>query len=568
MQRCFFFVILLWGNFLIPAQATDVLKTELSLWLTESNSYADAIKATARLEVSVLKATDELNFRATNLLISEVRLSEGRLKERYRFTHDNDVLIIHDLNLEAGERVELFFDYHILPDIDREKRMSLEAENLLVFNPEGLRSGRPSPNIVGSYYPALARDASILLVDLSVPEHYNSKLPAELEFVTDNQDGSRSHFWRSNNPIDPVEFYLMAGDFESLEGASLQSYLQKKEDEQIALHAAKLRHLLTPVLSYLELTAAINNEELLNIDHLSRSKLKGFYLEAADVNSPPYTFRLEQAGFLYHYQYDTSKASAEHLKYYLQICGEHWSKDLLDKHWDSFEQQRAPEQKLTLYLSRRVWFEQNEWSQSIDSARAERRFWQLMEKSREPPVLRLDYSFSYKNRAQYIDYVQDSVLAPQYEIPIRVLQVSSGDSTYSLHWITDKSGQLVFEFNSPPDYIEASFGEYFPGMVMERRPESHYLYQLSHTRDAIEKRRALQLLFNTENQNLFATVVGIALRDEDAEMRSAALNRVDLVNETGLMKLRSTITQMSQNDPDSANRTLARAIAEKHYGLK
>lgn len=568
MQRCFFFVILLWGYLSVPAQATDVLRTELSFWLTENSQYTDAIRATARLELKVDKKTSTLSLQATNLLISEIRLSEGRLKDTYRFDHKGDVLTIYGLDLKSGERVTLFFDYYILPDIDQQKRMLLESENLLVLNPEKLRYGRSSPRTAGSYYPTLPKDASELLVDISVPANHSSKLPGELEFQTDNEDGSFSHFWRSDGQIKPEDFFLMAGDFKRLQGETLEQYLVEQENKQVAFHAAQLRKSLEPALEYLNPKKQLNDEELINIDRISRSGLQGFYLNVEDVHGSPYSFRLEQAGFLYHYRFDTLKASLEHLKYYLQICGNHWSQDLLEQHWHDFDQQSSRDQKLTLHLAKYTWFRENSWSSQIDSVRSDRKLWQAMEQSREPPVLNLDYTFKYKERAQYIHFDQDTALAPVYDIPVEVLTVLNGDSSYSYHWLDRASGELIFPLNSPPQYIEASFGKYFPGMVMERRPESHYLYQLSHTDDAIEKRRALQLLFETDNPNLFATILGIAMRDDDRELRAAALNRVDQVNETGLMKLRATIAELSENDPDSANRQLAKVIAEKHYGLQ
>ena len=184
MQRCFFFVFLLWGYFTIPAQATDVVRTELSLWLTESTRYADAIKATAKLEIKVKQKSSSISLQATDLLITEVRLSEGRLKDSYPFEHKGNVLTVYDLSLDAGDQITLFFDYYILPDIDNQKRLLLESEDLLVLNPEKLRNGRNSALVVGSFYPALPADPSELLVDISLPAKHSSKLPGDLEFQT------------------------------------------------------------------------------------------------------------------------------------------------------------------------------------------------------------------------------------------------------------------------------------------------------------------------------------------------------------------------------------------------
>lgn len=568
MQRCFFFVFLMWGSFTIPAQATDVLRTELSLWLTEDTRYADAIKATAKLEIKVSKKTNSISLQASNLLITEVRLSEGRLKESFKFEHKGNILTVFGVKLDAGEEVTLFFDYYILPDIDQLKRLSLESENLLVLNPDKLRGSKSSSNVAGSFYPALPSDASELLVDISVPESYKSKLPGQMEFQTNNQDGSYSHYWRSSAPVNPEDFYLMAGDFESLQGASLNKYLNEQEDNQIAHHAAQLRKHMEPVLDYLSLDNKLSNEELLNIDRLSRAGMTGFYLNAEDVHSPPYSFQLEQASFLYNFRFDTTRASKEHLDYYLQICGEDWTQDLLDSHWDNYESQSSKNQELTIYLAKKIWFQQNPWTKNMDSVKIDKGFWKKMQISREPPVLQLDYTFKYKDKAQFIDFIQDTNLAPSYTIPLELLTVINGDSSYSYHWISGASGSLTFASPTPPQYVEASFGEYFPGMVMERRPESHYLYQLSNTTDNVEKQRALQLLFNSENPNLFATIVGIAMRDPDRRLRAEALNRVDLVNEIGLMKLRPTIIELSETDPDTANRLLAKAIVEKHYPSK
>ncbi len=208
MQRCFFFIFLLWGSFTIPAQATDVLRTELSLWLTENTRYADAIKATAKLEIEVNEKSKSISLQASDLLITDVRLSEGRLKESYRFEHKGNLITIYDLSLKAGQRITLYFDYYILPDINSDNRVLLESEGLLVFNPEKLKNGRKSAMIVGSFYPALPADASELLVDISLPAEHNSKLPGTMEFQTNNQDGSFSHYWRSDEPVNQRIFFF------------------------------------------------------------------------------------------------------------------------------------------------------------------------------------------------------------------------------------------------------------------------------------------------------------------------------------------------------------------------
>ena len=135
---------------------SDVLKRKLGAMQTPKPPVGASVEGVLRktmprdadavlsLDVAVtsfstgsLEKTDLLaTLQATDLLITEVRLSEGRLKDSYRFEHRGSVLTVYDLSLKAGDRITLFFDYYILPDIDHQKRLLLESEDLLVLLPE------------------------------------------------------------------------------------------------------------------------------------------------------------------------------------------------------------------------------------------------------------------------------------------------------------------------------------------------------------------------------------------------------------------------------------------------
>src|SRR5690606_35281253 len=116
---------------------------------------------------------------------------------------------------------------------------------------------------------------------------------------------------------------------------------------------------------------------------------------------------------------------------------------------------------------------------------------------------------------------------------------------------------LSFPLAGAPRAVKVSFGEYFPGFISDRRPDTYDLYLLTKAENEYGRREALQNLFETSNANLFSTTLGIAMDDRDPSIRMEALRHAGNLPLPAQLKLENTLRKLATEDPDARIRAEA-----------
>lgn len=559
MQRWLFFIIVIALGPGLAAQPVDILRTELSLWFETPFTAQGQVRAKAIVGFRQNKGADSLLFLSKGLLIQAVRQSEGRLKDSLPFFTRRDSLWVKTPEASENGLSELAFFYKI-PLVRESVQI---APDFMAFNPFNLESGLDLGR-AGAFYPSLPGDACFMQVNLTLPKEENSALPATLSFITDNGDGTVSHFWDSPGPISPEQFYLVIGKFEASQPEELTEELTFVQLDKTKLRAEKLRPRLAPFLSFLEEEASDSTLSL--IDSLAHRPMRGFYLSAADASAAPAQFELEKSAALFYENDDTILASQRIFDYYRARQSEAWLRKIVESKWQNLDGLPEDQQKVTTRQRLGFWLMESGFATHLDSLRLDTALQKPMVESRKFPQVSVSYRYVSSDGAQHILYQQDTSLAPLYAIPALVTVINKKDTLRSYHFLDKAEGVVKVRTNLVPQYVDVDLGRLFPGRLSDRKPETYNLYLLSNARTTEARQRALLELFNTTNPNLFSTVLGIAMDDADATLRLKAVQRAGDLNLPARQKLKSTLLKLAENDPDSEVRAEAQRLTAKYYG--
>ncbi len=559
MQRWLFFIIGTCWLSTALCQPVDMLRVELSLWFTEPNVLV-SIPATAHTRVRIPEDADSILFTVNSLIVNTIKISEGRLKQELPFFQTGDSLWVVVKGQAVNNPLSLHFVYDIVP----QEPSVQQSDAFIAFNPfnleESVNLGR-----AGSFYPARAGDASNLALNITVPTGQNSHARGILNFITDNQDGTFSHFWDSSTPISPEQFYLVIGQFEASEPEDLAGELDFTPLDQNKLRAETIRPRLTPLLTYLQ--KAATDSVVVYIDSLSDLTMGGFYLTEKDVASLASTeqFNLEKAALLLFNDFDTAEASQVLFGYYTTQGDQSWRNELVESKWQKLRSLSREHQEITTSMRLEQWLQASGFRKNFNTAILDTALLEPMVESLEFPSVSLSYRYISADGAQHIIYRQDTVTAPLYAIPSRVTVITRSDTLRSYHFLNEPEGALKIETPQAPQYVDVDFGEYFPGTVEDNKPETYSLYLLSNANTPEARQEALLRLFKTKNPNLFSTVLGIAMDDDDAALRLEALKNAHDLNVPARQKLKDTLISLAENDSDQTVREEAKKLVQKYY---
>ena len=134
--------------------------------------------------------------------------------------------------------------------------------------------------------------------------------------------------------------------------------------------------------------------------------------------------------------------------------------------------------------------------------------------------------------------------------------------------IREAEGVLKLTLEGSPNMASVYLGEYFPGKVEDRKPDTYNLYQLSNASGPQERKQALEGLFQTKNVNLFSTALGIAMDDPEASIRNLALDNATDLTVPAQRKLKDTLINLSKMDDNAEVREKAKILVTKYYETK
>jgi hypothetical protein len=563
MQRCIFFIVFTLCAFVGFSQAFDVEHYELSFYTAELN--VETVSARARLDISPT-SSKEVTLHCPQLLqVNQVAWKEGRIKGFLSFRHEGEKLFIGLPQKRAVKAVTLLIDYTIDLSNPEIQAFKLQKEGVMGFN-AGAIYQKTLWSLPAMFFPSNPNDSAYFSTNVSYKPGYKSKSIGEIRFQTTQNDVPITDFWDTNKKLLPGSFYLLVGSFEHRETEKLNAELGLTEQSEKRWLAELAANNLDRIMPFLEkeLQVLLSEADLLTIDSLSKKAQPNFFIREKDwkgsIDASAYIY--EKATLLWHFNFDTIRADETYTRYFIKQHDEAYFLELLLKRWANAQH---PDPRLIKYMVQAYKQNQPNFNPSDVALFAE-----ALDTTAALPKLKVKYVYKGGWQQQLIIIEQDTSQAKPYTIPLGVT-INSKDSILKrsgLRVAPKPIDTLRLKLNKAPQSVSVNFGTFFPGYIDDQKPDYYALYELNNATSLTQRQQALEQLFKTSNLNLFSTVVGIALRDDHAEIRAAALQAAERLNTVGAYKIKGSLEQIILAEPEPQLQKQAELLYEKLYNPK
>lgn len=325
---------------------------------------------------------------------------------------------------------------------------------------------------------------------------------------------------------------------------------------------------VTPHMALYQLPKdSLADSEYAVVDSLKSVNFSAFFLKSTDlpgVSAEQYSY---EAALAYYLENQNMMAASErHWNAYVSKRGEDWKNEILLGKWDAREELDSLAYfKALSYMLVKYKKSNPDLLATVSHTLFDTSFVKPLLARNRLPAVHFTYRYVSGDGALYVNYLQDTAASWVYTFPVRII-VRSGDLIDTAIKVVDQaSGDLKVIFPKVPNLAKVEVGDFFPGAMTDKRPDTYNLFQLSKAESEAERAEALIGLFETSNPNLFSTALGIAMDDKQARLRLLALDYANDLDASGQRKLKDTIINLSQNDPDADVRQKAKILVSKYY---
>ena len=224
------------------AKINDLVHTKLDVKFDYDKSYLYG-KEWLTLQPHFY-ATDSVLLDAKGMEIKEVAIVRGTLKSPLKFTYDGMQLNVKlDKLYKGGEKYTLYFDYVSKPnELKVEGSAAItDAKGLYFINPKSEDKNKPTQ--IWTQGETEANSAWMITIDkpgqktteeisMTVPAKYVTLSNGLLKSQKKNTDGTRTDYWKMDEPHAPYLFFMGVGDYtitkDTYKGKEVSYYVEKE----------------------------------------------------------------------------------------------------------------------------------------------------------------------------------------------------------------------------------------------------------------------------------------------------------------------------------------------------
>lgn len=513
---------------------------------------ATAVKVTATLYVQPeFIANDTLSLQFAAHSIQQVRLRQGRLKQALPFRQHSNVLkvALSGVDIIPSSAVEI--SYRINLKHSNWKPYLYQDSSLLILSPYNLNHTAQGP--AGLWYPALANKPLYVQTDVKLPLDFDFLAPGAVQFRV---QGERYHaaFRQMEAPLPSQRYYLAVGKFD-------QGTTARDLDKEMELSQKAKK----------EMVLAQTQMQLKDLDQFLRSQ-----------NKPALTDSLVKhlSGEVPHSSHPLLNASHPWVNtgaetYYKQYAALHLlysdSLEVQQLFWDFIARHRPLSEQRHLLdslwsnhsalpLVTRLYARQYATSfpdtvpDSLQAA-AQNLFFHI-KKGGELP--RGTLAISYKKGQQQFWLMPNISPVVPFPLSYRIFLRDSVVQGVALLRDTVRLNLAQAPSNFTMEWWNA------PVRIELKKPDYYWLRSLQNASSTAARREALEALLHTQNRNLLATVLGIAMDAKAPRLRLLALQNYPRLNAAGKNRLKSTLQDIAIRDSNAALRQMAGKLLQEN----
>ncbi|HEX8460162.1 MAG TPA: M1 family metallopeptidase, partial [Segetibacter sp.] len=220
----------------------DLVHTKLDVKFDYQKSYLYG-KAWISLKPHFY-ATDSLRLDAKGMNINQVAIVKNGRNTTLKYTYDSLHLNIDlDKSYKAGEQYTIYIDYTAKPnEFDAKGSAAItDAKGLYFINPKGEIKDKPTQiwtqgetEANSVWFPTIDRpnQKTTEEIYMTVPAKYVTLSNGKMISQKSNADGTRTDYWKMDQPHSPYLFFMGVGDFaiikDSYKGKEVAYYVEKE----------------------------------------------------------------------------------------------------------------------------------------------------------------------------------------------------------------------------------------------------------------------------------------------------------------------------------------------------
>ncbi len=556
MQRCIFFIVFALSLHFVKAQTIDVLSYQVDVNILDVE--VQTINAQVEIELLATGADSVKLHCGKHLQINSVAWREGRIKGYLSFRQAEDAIYIALPQNRNTAKTVLKIEYALnLAEAEVQPYITQNA-SLLAINPSSMFKG-VSLGYAGLLFPAIADDPALIHTNFGHSAKYTTGTVGTVNFYTTEKDKVVATFWNSEKPLNPANYFIAVGLFTEFEPKELDEVYSFTEASNERILAEQTERNLGSAKGFIEarFDRTFTDKDLTSIDSLSKLPLPDFLITPTNFDTKAY--KIQQAAFLWSTNFTINTANEIFTEYFKNEKGTEAFERLLNEKWQTSKKPSFAllSEYKKQYLKVNSLFEDSVKQRFVTSV-----------DTGSLPVIDVQYQYTGGTQQQLIYITQDTAVTNTFSFPVSI-RLAAKDTLLPIQKalvLAKPMDTLSFDMNNAPQSVSVNVGAFFPGYVYDAKPDYYALFDLSNAKSYAQRAQALEQLFTTKNANLYSTVVGIALRDEDPAIRQKALNAAEKVNTVGAFKIKDTLVQFKTSEPEPNLRKQAAALYLKLYG--
>ncbi|CAN5146507.1 hypothetical protein BH09BAC2_BH09BAC2_16800 [soil metagenome] len=220
----------------------DLVHTRLDVRFDYAKSY---MYGKARITLKPhFYTTDTVTLDAKGMDIKEVSVVKGTAKQKLKYDYDGMFLRIKlDRSYKGGEAYTLYIDYTAKPDEFKAQGSAAisDAKGLYFINPRGEDKTKPTQiwtqgetEANSVWFPTIDKpnQKTTEEIYMTVPAKYVTLSNGLLISQKKNADGTRTDYWRMDQPHAPYLFFMGVGDYaiikDSYKGKEVSYYVERE----------------------------------------------------------------------------------------------------------------------------------------------------------------------------------------------------------------------------------------------------------------------------------------------------------------------------------------------------
>lgn len=171
---------------------------------------------------------DTVKIDAKSFIINKIEILNGTEKSKVDFTYDNKKISIPlSKKLTKDDKITYLIDYVAQPEVYKKTNTVsgiaiTDDKGLYFIVPDSLNTDKPyqiwtqgEPESSSCWFPTIdsPNEKSTQEMYITVDKKYKTLSNGELVYSTENQDGTRTDYWKQTLPHAPYLFMLAIGDF-------------------------------------------------------------------------------------------------------------------------------------------------------------------------------------------------------------------------------------------------------------------------------------------------------------------------------------------------------------------